>query len=393
MSPSRELPRILVLVETSSGFGRRILEGIGRYVSEHGPWSLYFEPRSLDDPLSPWIVRWRGQGILARTSTPRMAEQLRATGVPIVEMLGDRPEQAAKVHGDNVSGGRLAAEHLLDCGLKHFGFFAFGEAWWIATFREGFQKTLRGRGLACDTFQAPRFNRRNFPKWRESMEPHVVAWLNSLPRPAGIFAPGIEYAGTVLGLCRRLEIAVPDEMAVISAGDDPPICNVFAPPLTCVNLPAERIGYEAAAILDRWLAGQPPPPRTLWMPATHVVQRQSTDLVAIGDQDVARAVRFIREHACKGIRVPEVALHVGVSRRKLELLFLQHLGRTPRDEILRLQFDRARLLLSKTDTSIEMIALESGFPSFKNFACQFRRELGVTPRAFRKAHRFVSGYE
>ena len=117
------------------------------------------------------------------------------------------------------------------------------------------------------------------------------------------------------------------------------------------------------------------------------MQRQSADLVAIDDADVARAVRFIRERACQGIGVPEVVAHTGLSRRMLELKFQQYLGRTPKDEILKIKLDRAQLLLSQSDMPIETIARKSGFPSFRHFASLFRRELGVTPRAFRRTHR------
>ena len=144
------VPRVLLLVETSDGYGRRILEGVGRYVREHGPWSLYFETRGLDDRLGQAAIHWRGDGILARTTSAGMAGRLRATGVPMIELLGQEPDEPAKVHGENASAGRLAAEHLLGCGLRHFGFFAFGEAWWIAAYREGFQRTLELHKFACD---------------------------------------------------------------------------------------------------------------------------------------------------------------------------------------------------------------------------------------------------
>jgi LacI family transcriptional regulator len=190
----------------------------------------------------------------------------------------------------------------------------------------------------------------------------------------------------VLGLCRNLNILVPEEIAVLGAVDDPAICNLFTPPLSCADLPAERIGYEAAAMLDRCMAGEKPPKQTLWLPATHVAERQSTDLVAIDDPDVARAVRFIREHACRGIGVRQVVDHTGPSRRMLELKFQQYLGRTPKEEILKIQLGRAQLLLGHSEMSIETIARKCGFPSFRHFAGLFRRELGVTPRAFRRTH-------
>ena len=198
-----------------------------------------------------------------------------------------------------------------------------------------------------------------------------------------------DYAATLLNLCRSEDIAVPEQIAVISGVDDPSLCNVFTPPLSCVHLPAERVGYEAAAMLAKMMAGEKVPKHTVWIPASHVVVRQSSDLVAIEDAEAASAVRFIRQRACQGIRVPDVVVALGLSRRVLERKFQQYLGRTPKDEILKIKLDRAKLLLSQSDMAIETIASKCGFPSFKHLATLFRREVGVTPRAFRKTNRML----
>ena len=124
----------------------------------------------------------------------------------------------------------------------------------------------------------------------------------------------------------------------ISGIDDPSLCNVFTPPLSCVDIPAERVGYEAAALLQRLMEGETRRGHTIWVPASHVVVRQSSDLVAIDEAEVAAAVRFIRQRACQGIRVPDV-LRDGLSRRVLERKFQQYLGGTPKDEILKIKLD------------------------------------------------------
>ena len=308
---------------------------------------------------------------------------------PMVELLGHEREEPARVHGENTSAGRLAAEHLLECGLRNFGFFAWGEAWWIDAYREGFVGSLEESQRSCEVYQPPRSNRRLVPRWDTSMQPAVMKWLRGLTKPTGIFAPSPDYAASVLNLCRSGGIAVPEDVAVISGVDDPALCNVFTPPLSCVDIPAERVGYEAAAMLERMMAGEAPPRKTTWIAASHVVRRQSTDLVAVEDVDVAGAIRFIREQACEGIRVPDVAAELGVSRRVLERKFQQYLGRTPKDEILKFKLDRAQLLLRNSDMSIEAIAEKTGFLTFKHFAGIFRCNMGVTPRAFRKTNRML----
>lgn len=387
MPVASHLPRVLLFVETSAGYGRKILEGIGRYVREHGPWSVFFEERGLEDPPPAWLSRWRGDGIISRTATPAMAAALKATRLPVVELLGDRPDQPSKVHGESLAAGRMAADHLLGCGLRNFGFFAFGEAWWIALYRDGFQRTLELQRQTCSVYRPPRSNHRLLPHWRESMEPGVVEWLRSLPRPVGVFSPYVNYAARLLDICRTLNVAVPEEIAVLSTVNDEAICNVTMPPLSTIDWGSERIGYEAAALLARRMAGESAPRHTIWIPPLGVVTRQSTDVVAIEDKDVAAAVRFIRQRALQGIGVPEILETVGLSRRALELKFRQQMGHTPKEAILRLQVDHARLLLSQTGMSVEMVARNCGHPSFKNFARLFVRETGSTPRAFRLAHR------
>ena len=374
---------MLLLVDTAANYGRQIVSGIGRYVREHGPWSLYWDEHSLEDPVPKWLDRWRGEGIISRTATRAMARRLQIMGVPVVELLGDQPDQPAKVHCDNAAAGRLAAEHLLDCGLKNFGFFAFGEAWWIAMCRDGFRQSLEARGHSYLAYKPSRNGNWVHPRWHDSQRPRVEAWLRGLPKPAGIFAVSVPCGNRLLDLARSMDIAVPEQLAVVAVVDDPVLCSVTTPPLSSVDVASARVGYEAAALLERMMRGEPPPRHTLWIPPSHVVGRQSTDILAIDDADVAEAVHFIREHACRGIHVPEVCAAVGLSRRVLERKFQERLGRTPKEEILRVQIGQARLLLNQTDLAIKTIVRKTGFPSFKNFSKLFQRETNVTPRAYR----------
>ena len=302
----------------------------------------------------------------------------------MVELLGRDRDGPARVHADNASAGRLAAEHLMECGLRNFGFFAFGHPWWVEMYCEGFAGTLEMLRFTCNVYQPPRSNADLLPHGARACSRGDQV-DSRVAEAGGYLAPAVDFAATVLSTCRSEGFAVPEEVAVIGSGDDPAICNVFTPPLSCVDLPAERIGYDAAALLQRMMAGESAPKETVWIPATHVVHRQSTNLVAIEDQDVTQAMRFIRENAFQGIAVSHVAVEVGVSRRVLERKFLKFLQRTPKEEILRQRIERARLLLAHSEMSIEAVAHHSGFLSFTNLARVFRRETGGTPRSYRNA--------
>jgi LacI family transcriptional regulator len=385
MAQTHYTPQVAILVETSRGFGREVIEGIVQYVREHGPWSIQFEERGLEDPPPKWLRSWQGDGIIARTATPAMARAIRATGRPIVEML--RSDRApGDIECDHNAVGRMAAEHFIDRGLREFGFFAFGQTAWIRVRREGFVAALAARGYGCRQYYTADRCRVIVPHWDDRQHAQVARWLETLPQPLGIFCAGDVHAMRLLEVCRTCRIAVPERIAILGVDNDAVICNVTNPPLSSVDIDSRRIGYEAAALLHRRMAGKSLKRRLLLVPPSHIATRQSTDVLAIADPDVAEAIRFIRENARRGIRVSHVIAEIGLSRRTLERRFRRHLGRSLKAEILRVQIENAKLLLLQSGLPVEAIGKQCGFPYFKYFGQVFRRETGVTPRAFRSSH-------
>jgi LacI family transcriptional regulator len=375
--------RVFVLVETTSGYGRGILEGIGQYRHEHQGWSVFFDERGLEELPPRWMKSWRGDGIIARTANRRVRRKLDNFQVPRVELLGLQEDEPAKVHGDNRAAGRMAAAHLLGCGLRSFGFFAGGNPWWIANCREGFCEELQSHGFPCSIYRPPVRDNRILPQWHERQEASLTRWLLSLPQPCGVFC--VTDARIVLEFCRRLDISVPERMAILGEDDDPVVCSVSSPPLSAIDFDSKQIGYKAAALLDRMMAGAAAPKAIEWIAPLRVVPRQSTDIVAVEDDEMARAIRFIREHACSEIDVDDVVAAACISRRALERRFQNLFGRTPKSEILRVRLEHAKLLLSTTLLSVETVARRSGFSAFRHFAEVFQRETGTTPRAYRKS--------
>jgi LacI family transcriptional regulator len=210
--------------------------------------------------------------------------------------------------------------------------------------------------------------------------------MRGLPRPIGIATPGDLHAVCLLDLCRELKIAVPEEMAILGCGNDPVICETVHPTLSSLDLDPRRMGYEAARLLDRKMAGKSSPDIHYVSPS-HIAVRQSTDHMAIHDTDLIQAMQYIRDTSCKGINVSHVAEQVGVSRRGLERRFHRILGTTPKEEILRTRLECAKDLLAQSDISVEKIARRCGFASLAYFSRAFRRELGITANAYRKMRR------
>src|SRR6185437_15012889 len=188
----------------------------------------------------------------------------------------------------------------------------------------------------------------------------------------------------VLDACQRVNLSVPEEVAVIGADNDMLLCELCDPPLSSVVPNPERIGYEAAALLDRLMRGEKPPSMHLWIEPLGVTTRQSTDVLAIDDPHIAVAVRYIRENACAGATVPDLLQQVPLSRTLLERQFRKYLGRSPQAEIRAVQLKRVKQLLAETDLSLERIAELAGYEHPEYMSVVFKRETGQTPGHYRR---------
>src|SRR5512136_2292789 len=103
----RRIPRVLLLVETSRAYGRRVVEGVARYALENGPWSIQFEERGLESTPPEWLKEWTGDGIISRTTSSHLAKLLTATKLPLVELFSDPRISIAQVRMDSFLGGRM----------------------------------------------------------------------------------------------------------------------------------------------------------------------------------------------------------------------------------------------------------------------------------------------
>jgi LacI family transcriptional regulator len=388
MPKPRRTPHVLLLVETSLAYGRGLIEGISRYALEHGPWSVQFEARALDSLPPKWLRNWHGDGVISRTLGLKTARTLQETRLPLVEMLGNPRIGVAQVRGDCEVMGWMAAEHFINNGFRHFGYFTYEETPFVKVHRDPFCQVLAEKGEDCHIFDAPSV-KEPISRWDERQRPRIAKWLRSLPCPIGIFTLGDTHAVRLLDICRELGIAVPEQMAILGVGNDPVICETLRPTLSSFDLDPRRIGYEAARLLDRKMAGKPAN-EVILVPPSHIAVRQSTDAVVVNDPDMVQAMRFIRDFACTGIDVGRLAEEVGLSLSVLERRFRQHLGRTPKSEIMRIQIDHARRLLAQTDANCQTVAKKSGFHSLTYFTSAFRRETGMTPNAYRRTHKLSS---
>lgn len=387
--PARAQPRrVALLIETSRAYGRDLLVGIAQYVRIHGPWSIELEEGDPSERLPGWFKRWRGDGVLARVKTPEIAAALKKLRVPAVDLYGGLPEvNMPTVRSDEPAVGRMAAEHLLERGFRQFAFCGFNGTDWSDRRREGFEKCILQAGFPCQTFINPPPEAvaptGEYEEHGAQSERELRRWLRELPKPTGLMACNDSRARQVLNTCLRLKLAVPDEVAVIGVDKDEVLCELSELPLSSVILNTERIGFEAAALLNDMMSGQPPRSQDLFVTPRGVATRHSTDVLAVDDPQVSSALRLIREHACERLDVPDLLQAVGLSRSSLERRFAQVLGRSPKAEILRVRLQRAKQLLMDSQLPLSSVAEKAGFEHPEHMSRLFKKKIGVTPGQFR----------
>lgn len=382
--------RVALLIESSRGYGRGLLRGIATYIRNHGRWTVFHQERTMSDDAPPWLRSWRGDGVIARIESRSLIAALRRLRVPVVDLRGmhDLPGiPLIETNDRRVT--ELAVEHLLDRGFHHFAFCGYGSANFSRRRLGYFVPLVRRAGRTPHVYEAPASERDTAAAEGRGLayERRLARWIRSLPKPVAVMACNDVRGQQVINACRDLHLGVPEDVAVVGVDNDPLVCDLCDPPLSSVEPDTERIGAEAAALLDRLMDGRAAPPRKTFVDPVGLVARPSTDVSAIPDRQVASAVRFIRQHACEGIGVEDVLDPLAFSRSTLERRFAALLGRTPREEIVRVKLRHARQLLRETDFPLAEIARISGFRHAETLCAVFRRETGSTPGAYRRSTR------
>lgn len=379
---SRRRRQVALLIETSNAYARGLLQGVVHYIREHQPWSFHLMEQGRGDDPPAWLDGWKGDGIIARIETPRIAAAVVKTRLPAVDLSAARLVLSLPwVETDDELISRVAAEHLLERGFRHFAFCGDTRFNWSLWREQHFAARVRTAGHDCRCY------RPSATGDATAQVAEIAAWLKSLPKPVGIMACYDSRGQQVLDACRNAGFAVPDEVAVIGVDNDELLCELASPPLSSVIPDAHRAGYAAAARLDRLMAGKTVAPTAELVPPLGVASRQSTDALALDDKDIVQAVRLIREHACEGINVADVLRAVPLSRRVLEQRFQKLLGRTPREEILQVRLARVKQLLGETELALYQIAERTGFEHVEYLSVVFKRETGLTPSAWRTGAR------
>jgi LacI family transcriptional regulator len=377
--------KVALLIETSNRYGRDLLYGVRDWMREGERWAIRFTEQGRRAPLPTWLKDWQGDGIIARVDSPQIAAALRRTRLPVVDVSAERfSSEFSRVSIDNGAVARLAAEHLEAKGFSDFAYCGDRRFLWSRQRGVEFRRCLAEKGRRCVDFGEPA----GTAKPGSDAEIRAIArWLKGLPKPVGVFACYDGRALQVLEACQLLGLHVPDQVAVLGVDNDELVCELANPPLSSVQPNARRSGYEAAALLARLMGGEKKAVApTHQVQPVRVVERQSTDVVAVADVKVAAALKFIRLHACEGMDVGDVLRAVPMSRTRLEQKFKALLGHSPHRQLVQQRIARAKHLLAESKIAISEVAEQAGFDNASYLSVAFRRETGLSPFAYRAKH-------
>jgi LacI family transcriptional regulator len=378
--------RVAVLAGSSISWREKLMRGIAGYSHEHGNWHVYTAPEGAESTLF-FSETYQWDGLIVRVIDQAEAKRVLKQGIPAVTVGSVRvtgtPIPRVKVDDNTLTS--VAAKHLIAGGLREFAycsFFKSTEEDRGAAFREA----LREAGFGCAHYSEATKLPRNAP-W-PTRQRDLIRWVRQLPRPVGILTWNPDIACQLIEACNVAQVQVPREIAIITADDDPMKCELSNPTITAIEIPAVRLGYEAAALLDRMMSGKPAPESPLLIqPAGIVTIRQSSNTSMLPDRDVYLAAQYIREHAAEPVKMDDVARKLAVSRRWLERHFKRVMGHPPHEELQRCRLERAKKLLLETDLDAARVGGVSGFGSASYFNTFFRRLTGMTPLQFRQGHR------
>lgn len=370
------------------------MAGITEYIHNKVDWQFIVWPDTSEESLA--FLKHRGcKGAFVSTQTSTKAKELLRIGIPVIavhtmqDMLNlpfvtASAKQVAK----------MASEYFIKRKFKNFAFFGLTQARWSRERMECFCACLNKSDYKVNVFHEEQVPLTSdlipYPRlWirttLDAGQQKLIEWLKGLPKPIAIMA-----SSDLLG-CHLMNIAiesgfnVPDEIAILGVNNDQAICNICDPPLSSIALNFKKAGYAAARLLDKIINGQETMRgQCVEIQPTHVESRGSTDIFAIDDADIVQALKYIKQNSNKPLQVNEIANHVCVSKRSLQLKFQRLLGRSIHEEIIQAHFEIAKAMLLETNLSIDEIALRSGFHYTSNMRRAFKQNTGMLPQKYRQ---------
>lgn len=381
------MKRVLVLIDYSSEFSRRLLKGLIQYSKDHGPWMFYRLPtyyKTLHgkEGIVEWAKEWKADAIIARWDHEG-TNLLGTLNIPILlQNYKERSPYFSNLTGDYIGTGEMAAKFFIKRRYRNFAFYGNKGVVWSRERAEGFRREVEKSGGNYYYFESENLSGE---EWGTSYI-ELDEWLLSLPKPVGLFACDDSFALRVSQICKINNIQIPEEISLLGVDNDELICHLSDPPISSIVTDVEKGGYEAGRLIDRMGNNEIKEPFNIIVKPTRIELRKSTEKYDIENDYISQVVNFIEDHFTSDIDIEGLTELVPLSRRNLEVKFKEEMGTSIYQFILSCRIDYFANLLLTTDRTLFDLALESGFNDCKNISRIFKKIKGYTPIEYRKKY-------
>ncbi|MDR3405948.1 MAG: substrate-binding domain-containing protein [Chthoniobacter sp.] len=382
----RPQPHLIFLDELRRHSDREVCLGAAEHAATHPTWHFDPWPVGLGERMPSMGDLSLVSGIFtterAIAALGKLRQKLTA---PIVYCLADElhPEADAVGLNENLVG-KMAAEHLLNRGYRHFCFIGSETHSWSRQRCEGFVAALAEAGEFQPDLHA--FPAKILPVyWSWNLahrNRHLQDLLAILPRPCGIFAANDVIACFVSQAVRHLNLSVPDDFGLVGVDNDPFPNAAAGFAISSVELPFREVGRQAARLLAGRMRGEPAG-RHVRLPPVKVVVRASTHAFMTESPLVRQAQAFIESRCAYRVTVADVVHAVRSNRVTLGRYFQRELDVTISDYIRRRRLAHASDRLRSGGETVDAVAEDCGYSSTSYFSRVLKKITGHRPGQLR----------
>jgi len=376
--------KILLLIDYSSDFSRRLLKGLIKYSKENGPWMFYRLPEYYKtlygkEGIVRWAKEWNADAILAQWDNED-TNLLKSLDIPVIlQNYKKRSDYFSNLTGDYKGTGKMAANFFAKKGFSNFAFYGNKGVVWSLERAEGYRREVEKIGGDYYYFETENLSG---DQWSKS-HIHLDDWLLSLPKPIALFACDDYFALQVSEICKINNIRIPEEISLLGVDNDELICNLSDPPISSIVLELEKGGYETGRLIDKLVKKEKVGQFNIVINPIRVEVRHSTEKYEISSKYILEVVKYIEENFTSDISIDELSKLVPLSRRNLEVKFKNDLGTSIYQFILNCRAEHLAYLLLTTERSLYDLAYEVGFKDCKNVSRVFKKFKSNSPNEYR----------
>jgi LacI family transcriptional regulator len=385
------MKKVMLMIDTSRASSRQFLQGIARYMHMHESWEVYIQPptyiTSNKMNFYNWIKQNNFDGIMFRDSFNQKNIMKLNISKTVFLTTGESFPGIITIRTDSYGISQMAADYFINLGFKNFAFCGFDKLSWSNRRLDAYKKILdKNKGFNFFHYTCPHGIH---DMVKEKL--NISNWLRNLPIPLCVFACNDDRGIYILDVCKAIGLRVPDEVAVLGVDNDELVCNLSTPSLSSIQVGFEKAGFDAAAALNRLMNGEVEATNIIiTAKALQIVTRRSSESFAIEDEEVRKALIFIREHYQEPIQISDIVEATCLSRRSLQYLFKKLLNRTISEELNILRINDIKTKLLNTKDRIKIIATSLKYVDITNFTRFFKQYTSMSPKEYRLKYGNVS---